>query len=310
MQIDTSRRVLIQEVAPRDGFQIEPRWIDTDRKVAFIDAVSDTGMQKIEVSAFVSPKAVPSLRDAAEVFGRIRRRPGMVYGALVPNLRGAEHAIAAGADEINLVISVSETHNRANIGMPTAKSLGAVGAIVAAARQKAVRTNVSFATSFGCPFEGGQPLDRVLGFVEQCLAAGADSISLADTTGMADPRQVSQTVEAFVARFAAVPLTLHFHNTRGMGLANILAAYASGATRFDAALGGLGGCPFAPGASGNVCTEDVVHMFGQMGVETGIDLAALLAVARTVPDMVGHDVPGQLIKAGRTCDLHAAPALA
>lgn len=303
----TAARVHIQEVAPRDGFQIEPRWVETADKIAFINAVSRTGVSKIEVSSFVSPKAVPMLRDAEEVFRAIERRPGVVYVALIPNARGAERAFAAKVDEFNFVMSASETHNRANMRMSTDQSLEALRGIMDLARGVSVSKHASLATSFGCPFEGRVSLDRVLDFVARYLDLGITSITLADTTGMANPQQVARTVEQFRNRFGETPLTLHFHNTRGMGLANAVAAFQQGAVRFDAALGGLGGCPFAPGATGNVCTEDLVHMFEEMQVDTGTDLPALLDLARKLPALVGHDVPGQVAKAGRSCDLHAAP---
>ena len=205
-------------------------------------------------------------------------------------------------------MSASETHNRANMRMSTDQSLEALRGIMDLARGVSVSKHASLATSFGCPFEGAVPLERVLGFVARYLDLGITGITLADTTGMANPRQVAHTVEQFRSRFGDTPLTLHFHNTRGMGLANAVAAYEHGAVRFDAALGGLGGCPFAPGATGNVCTEDLVHMFEEMQVDTGTDLPALLELARRLPALVGHDVPGQVAKAGRTCDLHARPA--
>mgnify|MGYP003703975021 FL=1 len=308
MTTPSAGRVHIQEVAPRDGFQIEPRWVETADKIAFINAMSRTGVSKIEVSSFVSPKAVPMLRDAEEVFRAIERRPGVVYVALIPNARGAERAFAAKVDEFNFVMSASETHNRANMRMSTDQSLEALRGIMDLARGVSVSKHASLATSFGCPFEGAVPLERVLSFVARYLDLGITGITLADTTGMANPRQVAHTVEQFRSRFGDTPLTLHFHNTRGMGLANAVAAYEHGAVRFDAALGGLGGCPFAPGATGNVCTEDLVHMFEEMQVDTGTDLPALLELARRLPALVGHDVPGQVAKAGRTCDLHARPA--
>jgi len=308
MTTPSAGRVHIQEVAPRDGFQIEPRWVETADKIAFINAMSRTGVSKIEVSSFVSPKAVPMLRDAEEVFRAIERRPGVVYVALIPNARGAERAFAAKVDEFNFAMSASETHNRANMRMSTDQSLEALRGIMDLARGVSVSKHASLATSFGCPFEGAVPLERVLGFVARYLDLGITGITLADTTGMANPRQVAHTVEQFRSRFGDTPLTLHFHNTRGMGLANAVAAYEHGAVRFDAALGGLGGCPFAPGATGNVCTEDLVHMFEEMQVDTGTDLPALLELARRLPALVGHDVPGQVAKAGRTCDLHARPA--
>ncbi|MGA0564502.1 hydroxymethylglutaryl-CoA lyase [Ancylobacter sp. VNQ12] len=300
-------RVFIQEVVTRDGLQIEPRFLPTADKIALIDALSDTGVAKIEVTSFVSPKAVPNLADAAEVARAITRRPGVTYVALVPNLRGAEAALDAKMDELNLVMSVSETHNLANMRMTPAQSLEGFRAIVAAATGSGARLNGSIATAFGCPFEGAQPAGKVLALAEAYLEAGMNSVTLADTTGMANPRQVAELVAAFRKRFGGVELTLHFHNTRGMGLANVLAALGEGAERFDASLGGIGGCPFAPGATGNISTEDLVHMLEEMGVPTGVDLARLLELARALPALLGHDIPGQVAKAGRSGDLHPAP---
>ena len=260
------------------------------------------------MSSFVSPKAVPALRDAAEVFAGIARRPGTIYVALVPNLKGAERALAAGADEINLVMSASETHNRANMGMSCEASLEAFGRMVAAARGTRTTINATVATAFGCPFEGAQAVAKVEALVGRYLDLGVDGVTLADTTGMANPRQVADLVGRSLARVPAERLTLHFHNTRGAGIANVLAAHGAGARRFDAALGGLGGCPFAPGATGNVCTEDLVSLCHEMGLTTGLDLDALLGLSRGLPALVGHDVPGQVAKAGRPCDLHPAPA--
>ncbi|MCK0196485.1 hydroxymethylglutaryl-CoA lyase [Ancylobacter sp. 6x-1] len=301
-------RVHIQEVVTRDGLQIEPRFLPTADKIALIDALSQTGVSKIEVTSFVSPKAVPNLADAREVALGIARRPGVTYVALVPNLRGAEAALAAHMDELNLVLSVSETHNLANMRMTPEQSLEGFRAIVAAASGTPARLNGSLATAFGCPFEGVQAQDRVLALAERYLELGLHSVTLADTTGMANPRQVAGLVAAFRARFGEVPLTLHFHNTRGMGLANVLAALEEGADRFDASLGGLGGCPFAPGATGNISTEDLVHMLDEMGVPTGVDLARLIELARGLPALLGHDIPGQVAKAGRSGDLHPLPA--
>jgi hydroxymethylglutaryl-CoA lyase len=300
-------RVFVHEVVARDGLQIEPKWISTTDKVALIDRLSRTGVRKIEVSSFVSPRAVPNLRDANEVFQRIERNPAVTYAVLVPNLRGAEDAIAARVDEINFVVSASESHNVANMRMSTARSLAELKNIVIAARAERIAVNFTVATAFGCPFEGDQSPDRVFSVVESALSWGADGVTFADTTGMAHPLQVARMVDRFHVGFTGIPLTLHFHNTRGLGIANIFAAYQSGAVRFDAALGGLGGCPFAPGATGNVCTEDVVHMFELMEVETGIDLPALLDLSSKLSALVGHDLPGQVVKAGRRCDLHPLP---
>ncbi|WP_018261027.1 hydroxymethylglutaryl-CoA lyase [Methylobacterium sp. WSM2598] len=304
-----SDAMIVQEVATRDGFQIEPTFVPTPEKIRLIDALSACGFSRIEVSSFVSPKAVPALADAAEIFSGIRRRPGTTYVALVPNPRGAERALAAGADEINLVASASETHNRANMGMTPEASIAGFARIMETVRGAPVSVNATVATAFGCPFEGAQPEDKVLAQVERYRALGVDGVTLADTTGMANPRQVARLVARALALVGPERLTLHFHNTRGCGLANVLAAYEAGARRFDAALGGLGGCPFAPGATGNICTEDLVSMAHEMGVPTGLDLPALIALSRDLPRLVGHDVPGQVAKAGRPCDLHPSPPL-
>jgi hydroxymethylglutaryl-CoA lyase len=300
-------RLFVQEVAPRDGLQIEPQFLPTEQKIRLVDACSAAGFSRIEVSSFVSPKAIPMLRDADEVFAGISRRAGTIYVALVPNLRGAERALAAQADELNLVMSASETHNRANMGMGTAASLAGFAEIMARVADLPVSINATVATAFGCPFEGHMTRACVLGIVERYLALGAGGITLADTTGMANPRQVGDLVRAALRLIAPAQLTLHFHNTRGMGLANVLAAYEAGARRFDAALAGLGGCPFAPGASGNICSEDLVNMCAEMDIETGIDLPALLTHSRWLTAQLGHDTPGQVAKAGLNSDLHAAP---
>ncbi len=315
-------RLIVQEVAPRDGLQIEPVWVATEDKVDLIDRLSGAGFSRIEAGSFVSPKAIPALRDGAEVFGRIRRQPGVIYVALIPNLKGAQRALAAYADELNLVLSASGTHNRANMGMDSDASMAAfadVAALVAAVNHGAARIdgvdglraavtlNGTVATAFGCPFEGPIAEDRVVELVDRYLALGVGGITLADTTGMANPRQVGRLVRRVLARVPAQGLTLHFHNTRGLGLANVLAAYDAGARRFDAALGGLGGCPFAPGASGNICTEDLVNMCEEMGIPTGIDLPLLIAMSRRLPQLLGHDTAGQVAKAGRNRDLHPAP---
>lgn len=301
--------ILVQEVALRDGLQIEPQWVETNEKVDLVDALTDAGLQRIEVSSFVSPKAVPSLRDAALVFDRIQRRPGTVYSALVPNHKGFLSALQARVDEVNFVMSASETHNRANVNMTHQRSLAALADIVEAARTAGIKVNATIATAFGCPFEGAQLVGKVLDIAQHYLSLGVVGITLADTTGMANPRGVSALVADILSLLSRDQLTLHFHNTRGLGLVNVLAAYDMGARRFDSALGGLGGCPFAPGATGNVCTEDLVHLFHEIGLSTGLDLEALLDLSRRLPDLVGHVVPGQVAKAGRAQDLHPIPAI-
>ncbi|MGP0149614.1 hydroxymethylglutaryl-CoA lyase [Pseudomonas oryzihabitans] len=303
----SAERLIVQEVAPRDGLQIEPSWVATADKIALIDGLSALGFSRIEAGSFVSPKAVPMLRDGEAVFQGIARRPEVTYVALVPNLRGAQRALAAGADELNLVLSASQTHNRANMRMSCEQSLASFAEVVQLAKGQAVSLNGTVATTFGCPFEGRIDEGWVFELVQRYLALGMTGITLADTTGMANPRQVARIVRQVLELIPASALTLHFHNTRGLGLCNVLAAYEAGARRFDAALGGLGGCPFAPGASGNICTEDLVNLCMETGVETGIDLERLIALSRTLPALLGHDTPGQLAKAGRNCDLHPPP---
>lgn len=308
MITDYGDPLIVQEVSPRDGLQIEPTWVETVDKIALIDQLSLAGFSRIEAGSFVSPKAIPALRDGEQVFQGIARKPGVIYVALIPNLKGAQRAIESRADELNLVMSASQTHNLANMRMRCEASLAAFGDIVRFAADHPVRLNGSIATTFGCPFEGKIDEDRVLQIVDAYQALGIQGISLADTTGMANPRQVERLVKRVLQRVPAGDLTLHFHNTRGLGLCNVLAAYEAGARRFDAALGGLGGCPFAPGASGNICTEDLVNLCDEVGIHTGIDLPYLLHMSRRLPALLGHELPGQVAKAGRNRDLHPPPA--
>jgi len=298
-------QIHIQEVGVRDGFQSEPIFIPTDVKVALIDELSEAGLSKIEVTAFVSSKAVPAMRDAAEVMARIKRAPGVIYTALVPNARGAEGAVAGSANEINIFMSASESHNLANVNKSTDASFEAFKDVMKVVEGGGVSVNGSISTSFGCPFEGHVDPARVLHFVERYLALGAAGVTLADTTGMANPAQVRSLTEMVYERFPGIDLTLHFHNTRGMGLANVLAGLEAGCVRFDGSLGGLGGCPFAPGATGNICTEDLAHMLWAMGYETRVDVDKLIAASKKLPDIVGHDVPGQVRKAGKFTALHS-----
>ncbi|TLX59478.1 hydroxymethylglutaryl-CoA lyase [Stutzerimonas nosocomialis] len=294
-----SKRLYIQDVATRDGFQIESAFVPTEDKIALIDQLSLTGLAKIEVTSFTSPKAIPNLRDAEEVMRGIRRVEGVEYTVLVPNVKGCERALACEVDEINLVMSASDTHGLANLRMTPEQSLEQFKAIIEVTSGTGVFVNASLSTTFGCPFEGEVPEARVLELVERLLAIGVRGVTLCDTTGMADPAQVERLCREVSQRWPQVVFTAHFHNTRGMGLANALAALNAGIDRFDASLGGLGGCPYAPGASGNICTEDLVHMFQRMGLETGVDLDRLLEASARLPELVGHDVPSAILKAGK-----------
>jgi hydroxymethylglutaryl-CoA lyase len=303
------RRIYMQEVGTRDGLQVETVFVPTEDKIALVDSLSLAGMAKIEVTSFTSPKAIPALADGEIVLREISRQPGVIYTALVPNVRGAERAVDARTDEMNLVMSASETHNLANLRMTRDQSFAALSQVNAIARDAGIAVNVSLSCSFGCPMEGDVPVATVMDwcarFVEEL---GAHGVTLCDTTGMAYPGQVAALTAAFRARWPDTEVTLHFHNTRGMGLANVLAAIDAGADRFDASLGGIGGCPYAPGATGNVCSEEIVHALQLMGYDTGVDLARLIEASKRLPALIGHDTPSQIVKAGRRLDLHHVPA--
>jgi len=301
------RRIYVHDVALRDGLQIEPVFVPTEDKVRMVNALSRTGLKKIEVTSFTSPKAIPALRDAEMVMGQIKRVDGVCYAALAPNMRGAERAMECNVDEINLVMSASETHNLANTRMTRAQSRTVLSEICRKAEGHAA-VNISISTAFGCPMEGDVPLEEVLDIGDWFVFhQGVRGITICDTTGMANPGQVELLCDGLIERWKGVELTLHFHNTRGMGLANVLPGLAAGVIRFDASLGGLGGCPYAPGATGNVCTEDLVHMLETMGCNTGVDLDELLACAARMPGLVGHPVPGQVLQAGKSNRLYSPP---
>ncbi len=303
-----AKRIFIHDVVARDGLQIEPNFVPTERKIELIDLLSATGVAKIEATSFVSPKAVPNLRDAAEVMAGIRRNPAVTYVTLIPNARGAERALAADVDEVVMVVSASETHNRANVRRSVAQSFDGFREVFDVLRGSRTRAVGAVATAFGCPFEGVVPDAQVVECVARYVDLGVTGVTFGDTTGMADPSRVERLVGVVRKRWPDLPLTLHFHNTRGMGLANVLAGLNAGVVRFEGCLGGLGGCPFAPGATGNVCTEDVVNMLQCMGYDTGVDLDLLLAASRRLGEIVGHELPGQVVKAGKATDLHAPPA--
>ncbi len=287
-------RAVITEVGPRDGLQNESRPIPLDQKIALIDSLSATGLTRIESASFVHPKAIPQMANSAEVMAGISRRPGVVYVTLVPNETGARNAIAAGADELATVVSASESHNRANVNRTIEESLGGIPAVASLAKEAGVNWTGYVSTAFGCPYEGSVGSDSVLQIARTLRKFGAFAIALGDTIGIANPAQVYALVSEFHLALPAVPLRLHFHDTRGMALANVVAALQAGATQFDGSVGGLGGCPYAPGASGNVATEDLVAMLHATGIQTGVDLDALLAAAALAEDIVGHTLDGRL----------------
>jgi hydroxymethylglutaryl-CoA lyase len=304
--------VRIREVGPRDGFQNEPEVIATPDKVRLIDCLSNTGLRRLEVTSFVRPDVIPQLSDAEQVLRSITRAEGVSYTVLIPNERGLERGLTlmqeAGSrlfDEDNLFLSASETHNRKNVNRPVEESLAGLERVVAHARAEGLRCEGVISVSFGCPYEGEVPPERVFAIAERLAAAGCEEVAFGDTTGMANPRQVKDFFEQARERLADVELTAHFHNTRGQGLANVLAALESGISSFESSFGELGGCPVPKGATGNIATEDLVSMLHEMGIETGIDLERLLACARAVQDVLGRPLSGHLLTAGPV-DWHAA----
>ncbi|WP_343447935.1 hydroxymethylglutaryl-CoA lyase [Micromonospora schwarzwaldensis] len=299
--------VSIREVGPRDGLQNEEP-IPTDAKVRLLDALSRTGVRRIEAVSFVHPKAIPQMADADEVWQRAAKVDGVRYSALVPNTRGAQRALAAGFTEIEVVVSASDTHNRRNVNRSTDESLDDIAELIALLHEAGATAEVIVATSFGCPYEGDVDPARVAAIVDRVVRDGADRVAFGDTTGMGTPRRVRELVTAVRDRNAQVPVLLHFHNTRGTALANMLTAMELGVTEFDASVGGLGGCPYAPGASGNLATEEAVHMLHDMGVDTGIDLDALIEAAELAEHLLAKKLPSGVLRAGPRTRLTPLPS--
>ena len=291
------QKVHLTDVTGRDGFQMEKKWIETEDKIRILNQIIDSGIKKIEATSFVSPKAIPQLKDAREVIQHIKRENVEVV-TLVPNVKGAEFAIEAEVDEVNVVLSISETHNKKNVNKTVNASLENVAQIHQLVNEHGKKINVSLGTTFGCPFEGLYGVEKVANIIEKLNYQGIDHITLADTTGMANPVQISHFVETLKNKYPNVQFCLHLHNTRGMGLVNLYAGYKAGIRHFDAALGGIGGCPFAPGATGNVCLEDVVHMFQMMHIPVDSDMHRLIAASQELEYILGYTLPGQVMKAG------------
>jgi hydroxymethylglutaryl-CoA lyase len=292
-------RVTIREVGPRDGLQSE-KPVSVEDRARFISSLSRTGIPKIEAVSFVSPKAVPAMADAAEVWARVERQPNVLYSALVPNARGAQAALAAGGfGSLQAFLAASDGYNQHNVGKPVNESIQDVREVVRVAGDSGVSVECSVSSAFGDPFEGDVAPDRAVAVAERLVEGGVVGISFGDTTGLATPPRVWDVVEAFRQRLPAVRLNLHFHDTRGTAMANVLAALEMGCEEFDASLGGIGGSPFAPGAGGNVATEDLVHMVMDMGIETGItNLEGLLEIAESLQKVLGHPLQSHVLDAG------------
>jgi hydroxymethylglutaryl-CoA lyase len=300
-------RVTIREVGPRDGLQSESP-ISVDDRAQLISMLSRTGIPKIEAVSFVSPKAVPSMANPDEVWARVERTPDVRYSALVPNRKGAEAALEAGGfHSLQAFLAVSDGYNQANVGKPVTESIKDVAHVVAVAKQESVPVEVSISAAFGDAYEGDVEPGRVLGLAEKLLSVGATGFSLGDTTGMATPTRVWRLVETLRDRIPDVALNLHFHNTRGTAMANVLAALEAGCDEFDSSIGGIGGSPFAPGAGGNVSTEDLAHMLIDMGIDTGIsNLEAILEVSDFLRGVLGHPLRSQVLEAGPRWSSYAA----
>jgi hydroxymethylglutaryl-CoA lyase len=292
--------VLVREVGPRDGFQNEPEVIATADKVRLIELLGRTGLRRIEVTSFVRPDVIPQLADAEQVLDALALPDSVSVGVLIPNERGLDRALAHRDrfQEINGFLSASESHNLKNVGRTVAESLGGLRRTFARARAEGLRCEGVISTSFGCPYEGQVPVERVLEIADALAEAGCEEVAFGDTTGMANPLQVREFFEAAFERLQGVELTAHFHNTRGQGLANVLAALEAGVASFESSFGELGGCPVPPGATGNIATEDLVSMLHEMGVETGIDLPSLISASRAVQDVLGRPLGSHVLTAG------------
>ncbi|HET8673230.1 MAG TPA: hydroxymethylglutaryl-CoA lyase [Thermoleophilaceae bacterium] len=306
-----AERVLIREVGPRDGFQNEPEVIATADKVRLVEMLARTGVPRLEVTSFVRADVIPQLADGAEVLRAAQIPDEVSVTVLIPNERGLENALELRDrfDEVNLFLSASESHNRANVNRSVEESLSGLERVVSRAREEGLRCEGVISVSFGCPYEGEVPRERVFGIAERLAAAGCEEIAFGDTTGMANPRQVREFFEAAFERLGGageLQLTAHFHNTRGQGLANVVAALDSGVRSFESSFGELGGCPVPKGATGNIATEDLVSMLHEMGYETGVDLEQLLEASRAVRDVLGRPLTSHLLTAGPV-DWHRAP---
>lgn len=302
-------KATVVEVGPRDGLQAEPEIVPTEAKIGLIDRLSEAGYAHIEFTSFVNPKWVPQLADAAEVASRIRRRPGVVYSALVPNMRGLEAAMAASIDEVVIFAAASETFSRKNTNRGVNDSLAAYAEVVQASLAAGKRVRAYVSTVWGCPYEGAIAPERVRDVTLRLLEMGAYQVSLGDTIGVATPRPVQAMCERLLKDVPEPRLALHFHDTRGMGMANVLAGLDMGMTTYDASLGGLGGCPYAPGATGNIATEDLLYMLDSLGVKTGIDLDQVVAASRFVAGVLGRELPSRYLRAhlAKACSEQRVP---
>jgi hydroxymethylglutaryl-CoA lyase len=307
LEMTLPSKVTICEVAPRDGFQMEKDWIQTEEKIRIVRELAKTGIQSMEITSFVHPRAIPQLKDAEEVVKSVQDLTGIKFRALVPNVRGAQRAIDAGIKKLKLMLSATDSHSLSNANCLVEEAQNGFSPIIELADKHGVKVGGSISVAFGCPYEGKVPLERIASIVERYNNMGINEISLADTTGMANPKQVFDMIGQLKSSFSQTTFTMHLHNTRGMALANAVAALQQGIVDFDSSIAGLGGCPYAPGASGNIASEDLVHALEEMGIETGINLTALIGVAKDVKQSLGHDGGSYMLQAGPCSQLHIKP---
>lgn len=302
-------KVTICEVAPRDGFQAETEWIPTEQKIRIVRELAKTGIQSMEITSFVHPRAIPQLKDAEEVVKSVQDLTDIKFRALVPNVKGAQRAIDAGIKKLKLMLSATDSHSLSNANCLVEEAQNGFYPIIELAEKYGVKVGGSISVAFGCPYEGKVPLSRITAITERYISMGINEISLADTTGMANPKQVYDMLGQLKASFPQMTFSMHLHNTRGMALSNVVAALQQGIVHFDSSIAGLGGCPYAPGASGNIATEDLAHALAEMGVETGINLDTLIEVAKDVKQTIGHDGGSYMLQAGPCSQLHVKPKI-
>lgn len=296
--MEGSDSITVVEVGPRDGLQYEKEFFETDKKIELINLLSTSGLTRIEVTSFVHPKVIPQFKDVMEVMKGIKRRDGIIYSALVPNVKGCQRALTTDVDELAMFVSASETHNRKNVNMSVDESLTALREVAEMGLEAGKRLRGYVVTAFGCPYEGHISVDHVFKIIRAYAEMGVSEVSLGDTTGMANPKQVIELFKA-VKENTSLDIAAHFHNSRGTGLANALAAYQAGVRIFDCSVGGIGGCPTAIGAMGNIATEDLVNMMEEMGVHTGVDFEKIIEAASFAQDVIGTELPSYTLKSGR-----------
>ncbi|MED1741234.1 hydroxymethylglutaryl-CoA lyase [Bacillus swezeyi] len=300
--MNVPKKISIKEVGPRDGLQNEKARLSTSDKITWINMLSMTGLSYIEITSFVHPKWIPALSDALAVAKSIERKPGVTFAALVPNQKGLERALEGRIDEASVFMSASETHNRKNINKSISETLPILKAVTSEAAKANLTTRAYLSTVFGCPYENDVPLEQIIRISETLFDMEIDELSFGDTIGAANPVQVQVVLEALLKRFPKEKIALHFHDTRGMALANMIAAMDMGITTFDGACGGLGGCPYAPGSSGNAATDDLIYMCAQMGIETGVDLGKLLLAAKWIEEKAGRQLPSRNLQTAKSLD--------